>query len=58
MTQDTILLRVVDGTWEGWKWMGLNDFLEQISIEEWSVHQALVGMVLPAAPRDISRRAR
>jgi hypothetical protein len=45
----TVLLRVVDGTQEGWKWMAFDEFLRQISIETWSGHQALVGMVLPPA---------
>lgn len=49
MTRETVLLRVVDGSWEGWKWMSFEEFLEQISIEAWHSHQALVGMVLPPA---------
>jgi hypothetical protein len=48
MNGETVLLRVVDGAWEGWNWMPLSDFLEKVSIEKWSARQALVGMVLPA----------
>jgi hypothetical protein len=47
----TVLLKVVDGSWEGWKWMAFEEFLQQISIEAWNSRQALVGMVLPPARR-------
>jgi hypothetical protein len=47
MNGETVLLRVVDGSWEGWKWMKLSEFLQQISIESWNERSALVGMVLP-----------
>jgi hypothetical protein len=49
MTGETVLLRVVDGPWEGWKLMALDEFLQRVSIESWNTQQALVGMVLPAA---------
>ncbi len=49
MSGETVLLRVVDGTLEGWKWMPFEEFLQQISIETWNEQQALVGMVLPPA---------
>jgi hypothetical protein len=49
MNGETVLLRVVDGPWEGWKWMELSEFLQQISIESWNERYALVGMVLPPA---------
>jgi len=49
MKGETVLLRVVDGTWEGWKWMRFDEFLRQVNIETWKTEQALVGMVLPAA---------
>jgi len=49
MNGATVLLRVVDGTLEGWKWMAFDEFLQQISIETWKEHQVLVGMVLPPA---------
>jgi len=51
MNGETVLLRVVDGPWEGWKLMALDEFLERVSIESWNQQQALVGMVLPAARR-------
>jgi len=51
MNGETVLLKVVEGTREGWKWMAFNDFLQQISIEAWDTRQALVGMVLPPAQR-------
>jgi hypothetical protein len=53
MNGETVLLRVVvDGSWEGWKWMELSEFLQQISIENWNEGQALVGMVLPPVRRE------
>lgn len=52
MKGETVLLRVVDGTWEGWKWMELGEFLQQISIKAWDKRHALVGMVLPPARRE------
>ena len=51
MNGETVLLRVVDGAWEGWKWMAFDEFLRRVSIETWNAHQALVGMVLPPARR-------
>lgn len=52
MNGETVLLKVVDGTWEGWKWMALDEFLQRISIDSWNARQALVGMVLPPARRE------
>lgn len=49
MNGETVLLRVVDGAWEGWKWMALDEFLQRISMDTWDSRQALVGMVLPPA---------
>jgi hypothetical protein len=49
MKGETVLLRVVDGTWEGWKWMRFDEFLRQVNIGTWKAEQALVGMVLPPA---------
>ena len=49
MKGETVLLRVVDGAWEGWKWMKFDEFLRQVSIETWNQRHALVGMVLPPA---------
>ena len=51
MSDETVLLRVVDGAWESWKWMALDEFLQRISIDTWDARQALVGMVLPPARR-------
>jgi hypothetical protein len=47
MSGETVLLRVVEGTQEAWRWMPFDEFLQQISIEAWNRQQALVGMVLP-----------
>jgi hypothetical protein len=52
MNGKTVLLRVVDGPVEGWKWMQLSEFLQQVSIESWNAQHALVGMVLPPARRE------
>lgn len=49
MSGETVLLRVVDGPWEGWRWMAFDEFLQRVSIETWKADQALVGMVLPPA---------
>jgi hypothetical protein len=51
MNGATVLLKAVDGSWEGWKWMPFDEFLQQISIEAWNSRQSLVGMVLPPARR-------
>jgi hypothetical protein len=48
MNGETVLLRVVDGPWEGWRLMAFDEFLERVSIDSWHQSQALVGMVLPA----------
>jgi hypothetical protein len=47
MAEDMVLLRVVDDTQEGWKWMPLEEFLERINLASWRDGQELVGMVLP-----------
>ena len=47
MAEDMVLLRVVDDTQEGWKWMPLEEFLERINWPSWRDGQELVGMVLP-----------
>ena len=52
MSGDTVLLRVVDGTQEGWRWMAFDEFLRLVSIEAWNAQQALVGMVLPGTRRE------
>jgi hypothetical protein len=48
MSGETVLLRVVDGPWEGWRVMAFDEFLQRVSIDSWNASQALVGMVLPA----------
>lgn len=48
MSQQMILLRVEDGTREGWQCMALQEFLEKISLDAWKVEQVLVGMGLPS----------
>jgi hypothetical protein len=48
MNGETVLLRVVDGPWEGWRVMAFDEFLQSVSIDSWNASQALVGMVLPA----------
>jgi hypothetical protein len=52
MNGETVLLRVVDGPSEGWKWMRLSEFLQRVRIESWNEQHALVGMVLPPARRE------
>jgi hypothetical protein len=47
MGSEMVLLRVVDDTLEGWKWMPLEEFLERINLASWKDGQELVGMVLP-----------
>ena len=48
MNGQTVLLRVVIGSREGWHWMELEQFLRDISLDKWNAKEALVGMVLPA----------
>lgn len=47
MGDEMVLLRVVDETQEGWKWMPFEEFLERINLASWRDGQELVGMVLP-----------
>ena len=47
MNGQTVLLRVVIGSREGWHWMELEQFLRDISLDKWNAKEALVGMVLP-----------
>jgi hypothetical protein len=51
MTQEMILLRAVDGTWEGWRCMALEEFLQRLDLEAWRDGQLLIGTVLPR-PRE------
>ena len=49
MNEQMVLLRAVDGTWEGWRCMALDEFLRRVDLTRLTVGQVLVGMVLPAA---------
>jgi hypothetical protein len=51
MGGEMVLLRVVDNTQEGWKWMPFEEFLERINLASWKDGQELVGMILPQARR-------
>lgn len=51
MRGETVLLRVVDETREGWNWMPLEEFLERINLASWKDGQELVGVVLPQGLR-------
>lgn len=51
MGGETVLLRVVADTREGWNWMPLEEFLERINLASWKDGQELVGMVLPHSRR-------
>lgn len=47
MGDEMVLVRVVDDTREGWKWMPFDEFLARINLASWQDDQELVGMVLP-----------
>ena len=51
MIERMVLVRAVDGTWEGWRCMALEEFLRRVDLEAWMEHQLLIGMVLPPASR-------
>ena len=53
MAGKMILLRVVDETREGWNWMPLEEFLEQIDLTLWKGDQQLVGVVLPPGRKQL-----
>jgi hypothetical protein len=42
-----VLLRAVDGNWEGWRCMALEEFLRRVDLSAWKSGQLLVGVVLP-----------
>jgi hypothetical protein len=48
MNGQMVLLRAVDGTWEGWRWMPLQEFLQRIDLVELKPWQHLVAVLLPA----------
>jgi hypothetical protein len=51
MGNETVLLRVVAGAWEGWKWMHFEEFLQRLDLASWRDDEILVGMVLPPPGR-------
>lgn len=56
MSDKMVLLRVVDDTRVGWKWMPFDEFLERINLASWEDDQELVGMVLPQRRQDPETR--
>lgn len=51
MSNEMVLLRVIVGAWEGWKWMHFEEFLQQLDLASWRHDEILVGMVLPPPHR-------
>jgi hypothetical protein len=49
MNEQWVLLRAVDGTWEGWRCMALEEFLRRVDLRSLKAGQLLVAMVLPPA---------
>jgi len=49
MNEPMVLLRAVDGTWEGWRYMALEEFLQRVDLSALKTGQLLVAMVLPTA---------
>ena len=49
MKEQMVLLRAVHGTWEGWRCMALDEFLQRIDLRALKSGQLLVAMVLPPA---------
>lgn len=58
MSNDMVLLRVMAGAWEGWKWMHFEEFLQQLDLAAWRNDEVLVGMVLPPPARGNTLDAR
>jgi hypothetical protein len=50
MTQEMLLRRAVDGTWEGWRCMALEEFLQRLDLDAWRDGQLLIGTLLPRRP--------
>jgi hypothetical protein len=48
-----VLLRAVDGTWEGWRYMALEEFLQRVDLSALKAGQLLVAVVLPAARQKV-----
>jgi hypothetical protein len=53
MNERMILLRAVDGRWEGWRCMALGEFLQRMDLRVWRSEQLLVGMVLGPVRRQM-----
>ena len=51
MNAQMILLRAVDGSWEAWRCMPLDEFLRRLDLKALRAGQRLVGTVLPPARR-------
>ena len=51
MNKPMVLLRAVQGSWEGWRCMALEEFLQRIDLRALRAGQVLVGVVLPPARR-------
>jgi hypothetical protein len=49
MKAPMVLLRAVDGKWEGWRCMALEEFLQRLDLGAWKSGQLLVAVVLPTA---------
>jgi hypothetical protein len=49
VNEQMVLLRAVDGTWEGWRCMALEEFLRRVDLRSLKAGQLLVAMVLPPA---------
>ena len=47
MIEEMVLLRAVDGNWEGWRCMALQEFLQRLDLDAWEEGQLLIGTVLP-----------
>ena len=54
MNEQMVLLRAVQGTWEGWRCMALEEFLQRVDLRALKAGQVLVGMVLPPSRRHMS----
>jgi hypothetical protein len=53
MNEQMVLLRAVDGSWEGWRCMALEEFLRRVDLQSLKAGQLLVAMVLPPARQQV-----
>jgi hypothetical protein len=53
MNERIVLLRAVDGAWEGWLCMAMEEFLQRVDLDAWKAGQVLVGMILQPARRQM-----